>query len=575
MKKINRQILFFFLCLLFGYQSRGQTVTTDGLTVNNVAISNNIINLGTASLSSVFLNAVVAFSPAPSDVNPGTIKVYYKKTSSSSALIANGGESRGLLFNGGTVAISSFYLELNAAQFNTTGGILYAEYQTYSGVIKKSGNISVVKNTFPTGPNPPPPTSPIVYTQQLPYGGVPILALTPQNQTGYLPPFQDQWTSYSWTYSFGNLPVSPERPIYASRGVISLTGTTHDPNGIVGYIDMNEKIYTSMLTRILPNYYNFSLGNTINATQYIQAGQNPQILTGEAAYARVSTATGPFQNIPLNNYQWQKRIFKPMPLAANFANYIANYDWQNIPSATQINYLPTNVSEATQFRRLVVENSTAAANLKRVGSSNQITIYPITTDVNIVNALCCDQILYTGMTPTSIIGTDSPLSNTKYLWQKGTIRSGTTIGWDDLEDYMENSQYNTRDYLPTSSGGRSGVTEYYRRFIIDKTTNKYYVSNIITVVRTGTSGKLASTKNESISISPNPSSNYIDIKGLGEMKVFQIRVIDQTGKIVIIEKYNSPKSQHVRLNISSLEKGIYILTIENNGEFVTKKIIKE
>jgi len=69
-----------------------------------------------------------------------------------------------------------------------------------------------------------------------------------------------------------------------------------------------------------------------------------------------------------------------------------------------------------------------------------------------------------------------------------------------------------------------------------------------------------------ISIYPNPSSQYINITIDTEMKAV---VFDLLGKELIRENING------RLDISSLEKGTYILNLTNGTNTSTHKIIKE
>lgn len=71
------------------------------------------------------------------------------------------------------------------------------------------------------------------------------------------------------------------------------------------------------------------------------------------------------------------------------------------------------------------------------------------------------------------------------------------------------------------------------------------------------------TSNSEIKIYPNPSSDMIYIKGVSPNE--EIEIVDVTGRNVLIKKYNDG------LNISDLQRGIYLIKINN----VNYKVIKE
>ena len=70
----------------------------------------------------------------------------------------------------------------------------------------------------------------------------------------------------------------------------------------------------------------------------------------------------------------------------------------------------------------------------------------------------------------------------------------------------------------------------------------------------------------SINIFPNPSSQYINVTIDTEMKAV---VFDLLGKELISENITG------RLDISSLEKGTYILNLTDGTNTLTYKIIKD
>lgn len=71
---------------------------------------------------------------------------------------------------------------------------------------------------------------------------------------------------------------------------------------------------------------------------------------------------------------------------------------------------------------------------------------------------------------------------------------------------------------------------------------------------------------------PNPTSDYVDIR-LQDSKEAIINVMDLNGKIFISEKNNGQKK--VRVDLSTLQKGIYLISVNQSGEKFTKRIIVE
>ena len=65
------------------------------------------------------------------------------------------------------------------------------------------------------------------------------------------------------------------------------------------------------------------------------------------------------------------------------------------------------------------------------------------------------------------------------------------------------------------------------------------------------------------SISPNPASDYIELKDF-KTKYTDIRIIDAFGQIA---KYFEVKGVN-KMNISSLASGVYFLNLYNEGKLV-------
>ena len=74
----------------------------------------------------------------------------------------------------------------------------------------------------------------------------------------------------------------------------------------------------------------------------------------------------------------------------------------------------------------------------------------------------------------------------------------------------------------------------------------------------------------SLTIYPNPSSQYLELRDIEESIIVDIMVLDMQGKLMSINSITSNK-----LDISSLKNGLYLLQVADlNGYVKTAKFIK-
>lgn len=79
------------------------------------------------------------------------------------------------------------------------------------------------------------------------------------------------------------------------------------------------------------------------------------------------------------------------------------------------------------------------------------------------------------------------------------------------------------------------------------------------------------TKDNLVSIYPNPAKNMITVSSKEVLKSFKI--FDEAGRLV---KYGSSlKGSRIDINISSMKTGNYVVTVETEKQKVTKKLIKQ
>jgi PKD repeat protein len=76
-----------------------------------------------------------------------------------------------------------------------------------------------------------------------------------------------------------------------------------------------------------------------------------------------------------------------------------------------------------------------------------------------------------------------------------------------------------------------------------------------------------------ISIYPNPATNSIIVNTKQLENNFTIHIYDITGRLIKSEKENAAKE--TLIDISSIENGIYFLTVTDGKQTSTKKFIKQ
>ncbi|MEG0696384.1 MAG: T9SS type A sorting domain-containing protein, partial [Algoriella sp.] len=74
---------------------------------------------------------------------------------------------------------------------------------------------------------------------------------------------------------------------------------------------------------------------------------------------------------------------------------------------------------------------------------------------------------------------------------------------------------------------------------------------------------------KSLQLYPNPADNIVNIKSLSNLQT--LTVIDFTGRVLKEQKNINQKD--VKLNISGIPKGIYIIHVKTEQESVSKKLI--
>ncbi len=160
--------------------------------------------------------------------------------------------------------------------------------------------------------------------------------------------------------------------------------------------------------------------------------------------------------------------------------------------------------------------------------------------------------------------TNSCNSNWKNVWGKGganlAIVSDTTAlyiptknDWKsvtiDLSDY-EDAEYLQVRFVGTNDFG-----------------NNLYLDNVA-VMALQPAGLVSGSDGNTITVFPNPSEGFIEING--DLTGFNsMRIIDITGKVVFVDAVSNS------VELSGLEKGVYVLELVGANHVYNTKIIKE
>ncbi len=591
--------LFFLNTLMFG-----QKVIITPLVVNGKSIaSTSPINLESVDRSSVSLSVKIE-SPIPVG-NEGTLSIWFTKDNAITPVIAEGGLEKMTNFVGGNSAIISFVITLNLSSFNVSGGSISAQYKSYSGVVYKSANVSVIKNgSTPTTPPVTPPTTPtapdfkntLCCDQDVRYGDrpAPMIASTidPSKVSaswlklvgGQFPNATYKGPNYSTNKSnvlitdyvtepgtykrrLGNdFPFNDSNPVNIriipspiTSNEISIEGA-QDANGFTEITNTNPKSI-------------FGSGSTRGSGQV-----NLNILADPYHVAQRSDTYA-----DLDRYEWQYAKTN-----YNDSNYFRT--WVTLPNENGPNleyFTPENMS-TTEDNYFVVRRIAIYKDIQRV--SNILKIIPRTVKNN--NIICCDQVLIEGATevekPSLITGVTPSIENPNganiqilnitYQWQNQTILSARPYqygAWTNI------SGATSKDCLPvplqyTVTTGPRGTTQSvqttynYRRIatITYRTINsngsfsdaitKSYSNEIY--VRSGRDYGTAT-----LIAYPNPASSVINVEYKGADYILSntaITIANAMGTIVNSNNFSTISPNLISIDVSNLPIGTYFITVQ-------------
>lgn len=170
------------------------------------------------------------------------------------------------------------------------------------------------------------------------------------------------------------------------------------------------------------------------------------------------------------------------------------------------------------------------------------------------------------------------IRKTSIDFAKGNPSLLVSVGTDGTENETQGSSYSIdmgSTWIPIDEGCHYNEVKMYNSYIGYAGGNnrsatrggiykwKSIVSNIENDVN---------SKNNNFSIYPNPAKDFINIKLSQHNKPINISITNLMGQTVKYEKYKSSEN-NIRLNISSIKAGTYLLKIDNGDEIEYQKIV--
>lgn len=407
-----------FLMVLFtltGVFAYGQFTVTFGSTVyvNNQPVSQGSpISIGTNNSVSVKFDVDITTNNPPSSSQPGEITLWYKKNASAFpvSIITQGG----VVFNGNQTT-RPFVIDLYASNFDPTGGVVYAEFKSFSGLIYKGGNWSVTRQDVPDITN-----NVIAGEQTIFYGQVASLigGNTPSGGTGTF--------SYLWDKKIGTGNWERLTATAQSLSPGALTVTTQFRRHA---LSANKGTVSNTVTVTVINSPSIT-NNVISASQSIPDGSAPAALIGSVPSG--GNGAGSYR------YEWFEKKLNGSTL--------------KITGATAKDYAPGILLATTEYYRVVY-------------SGNAVSTSPNVV-ITVINypAISNNTISFNG---TAIIGS-TPLGGNDLYTYEWTM-------WSDVVEPTLIAGASAKDYTPLAWMISATPQMYFMRTV--RSVNKISSSN--------------------------------------------------------------------------------------------------
>ena len=150
--------------------------------------------------------------------------------------------------------------------------------------------------------------------------------------------------------------------------------------------------------------------------------------------------------------------------------------------------------------------------------------------------------------------TNTSTNSLSYLWEFGDGNTDTVT--NPIHTY-------------TTSGTHIVTLIVHNGACVDSIQDTLFISNV---------GIFNPTANASLNVFPDPATDHVmvSLSTLVAGNEWKIKIFDILGQLVLTDKLiSSNGTSEINLNIASLSKGIYTLKLENNGNKLIRRIVKE
>lgn len=580
------KLLLAFFCV---WTSHGQvTVTTSNLKVNGVSITNNTINFNSAATVSVTLDVDLKTFNGTTSNTFGNLFLYYKASATENEVPIGFAPVTFIVTNPPFVTqttytsnLPNFVANLDKSAFFATGGIIYARYVNNNYSAYTSSNILIAGGSKTTQTNPPPFTgiNTVCCSQTIRKGDKPAL-ITGSPITVQAGQYIGWSKNGNASYGVNNYSTGNQLTTFQSDYLFDscvYRRLVREGSGFAFSNDVNITVVQNPIS-----------SNNISTNAILMANGNYEIaelstfnLTATGAQVNLAVLSNP-NHIPTRrdkyapsneiSYQWQ------------FRNSFG--DWKDIPNGTTGNiygFVPQFYTTDYNFRRIAKYQNISLV-------SNIITVVFRRSSAS--NTICCNQLLTStsaGISlPATIIGSapvfsfndggnSSPVSSTAsfvYQWQE----QSRSLPWTNITGATN------KNFLPPPIT-TPGVTINYRRivrFTYSSTLGNLHsyetYSNTVAVgsprVRQARiSAPVEKFSSFDVVIYPNPVSSTLNVSASNNLDKANFKIYNTLGQEIKINFVNLDDDTN-SIDVSSLQKGIYYLSIGDNSNTI-KKFIKE
>ncbi len=562
---------------LFNVSFGQVTVTNENIKVNAVAVSSVNFN-GSSSLAfSVDVN-LKTFDGSSNNIL-GNLFLYYKPSSTTPEVQMGFWPITFVVTYPPFVTQTTYTnqssfspITLSASSFFATGGVIYARYVNNNSSNYTSSNISVTGGTRVTTSPPPATGNTICCNQTIRYGDKPVI--TCSAITSLPPGVTMHWAKGS---GFGGAPqtnyatdlLNSFDPDYMfqtttfKRVLVSSTSTkSNDVTVTVVPTPISANTIMCNGSKLSEGVYE---SGELESLDFSGLGANFNLnVLADSSHAPVRSDS--YESV--SEYQWQYR-----------SGY-ANSRWEDITNITGF-VQPAGYPDNFFIRRIAKHQ-----NIRNISNILQVYIRKASRS----NTICCSQLLSVNQVPAIVTGssavystadggkTNTPTNITvKYQWQS-RFRSSpwTNISGANSQNYAApeitspNISVSYRriariDYYRPSEISSGLVTSFYETY-----------SNVISLETSGgTRTKISTINNDTqFKIYPNPTSSILNVVSDGNFENINIKTINTLGQEIKLSFVNL-NDNSISVDISSLQRGVYYLSLEKDSKVIIMKFIKE